>query len=76
MVPNNSAGARVSPSIKKHIVETRTVMLLFRVFQVFGALGAFITMVLLTKVSPDMGWIMRILVRYACCSALIATNML
>lgn len=53
--------------MKARITETRMAVLFFRIFQLLGALGALTTMVLITGVDSQMGWIMRIVVsNYLC----------
>ncbi|OBT66200.1 hypothetical protein VE03_04302 [Pseudogymnoascus sp. 23342-1-I1] len=60
MPSGKATGARVSASMKGRITETRMAVLFFRIFQLLGALGALTTMVLITGVDTQMGWIMRI----------------
>jgi hypothetical protein len=64
IMPTRTSAQRASPWTKNRITQTRIAVLVFRVFQFLGALGAFITMILLTGVSTDMGWVMRITVRF------------
>lgn len=63
MPSGKATGARVSASMKGRITETRMAVLFFRIFQLLGAIGALTTMVLITGVDTQMGWIMRIVVR-------------
>lgn len=63
MMPPTLGAARVSMSMKSRITETRMAVLFFRIFQLLGAIGALTTMVLITGVDTEMGWIMRIVVR-------------
>lgn len=49
--------------MKNRITQTRIAVLVFRVFQLLGALGALVTMILITEVDTSMGWVMRIAVR-------------
>ncbi|KFY28952.1 hypothetical protein V493_02652 [Pseudogymnoascus sp. VKM F-4281 (FW-2241)] len=60
MPSGKATGARVSASMKGRITETRMAVLFFRIFQLLGAIGALTTMVLITGVDNQMGWIMRI----------------
>ncbi|OBT57018.1 hypothetical protein VE04_03665 [Pseudogymnoascus sp. 24MN13] len=60
MPSGKATGARVSASMKGRITETRMAVLFFRIFQLLGAIGALTTMVLITGVDTQMGWIMRI----------------
>ncbi|KFY07633.1 hypothetical protein V492_06965 [Pseudogymnoascus sp. VKM F-4246] len=60
MPSGKATGARVSASMKGRITETRMAVMFFRIFQLIGAIGALTTMVLITGVDSQMGWIMRI----------------
>ncbi|KFY03469.1 hypothetical protein O988_01447 [Pseudogymnoascus sp. VKM F-3808] len=60
MPSGKATGARVSASMKGRITETRMAVLFFRIFQLIAAIGALTTMVLITGVDSQMGWIMRI----------------
>lgn len=50
----------MNPSVKKHIIRTRVVLLILRCLQILGAAGALAVMILLKDVNATTVWLMRI----------------